>query len=172
MTAPADPRQHSHSRIRVPRDSWPYFIVSDSRLPQPEGPGPRIYIPQERVAQLYPQSLVSLLVASYDSQGYGGGIGTRLQFGCPNNVFTKLFPSNSCYTAACLHSCYLAMGLHVTVLSKLCNLRSLLYRFAQAPVFSIPVREISESWEPLFLNCFIPDTTVSKMKPQDTWCLF
>jgi hypothetical protein len=26
-------RQHSHSRVRVPWDSWPYFTVSDSRLP-------------------------------------------------------------------------------------------------------------------------------------------
>jgi hypothetical protein len=32
----------------VPLDSWPYLTVSDSRLPQPEGPGPRIYIPQEK----------------------------------------------------------------------------------------------------------------------------
>jgi hypothetical protein len=28
---------------------------------------------------------------------------------------TKLFPSNSCFTVAHLHSCYLAVGLHVTV---------------------------------------------------------
>jgi hypothetical protein len=32
-----------------------------------------------------------------------------------NNVFTDLFPSNSCCTVTCLHSCYLAMGLHVTI---------------------------------------------------------
>jgi hypothetical protein len=43
----ADPRQRSHSWVRVPRDSWPYFTVSNSRLPQPGGPGPLIYIPQE-----------------------------------------------------------------------------------------------------------------------------
>jgi hypothetical protein len=30
------------------------------------------------VAQLYSQALGSLFVASYDSQGYGGGILTRL----------------------------------------------------------------------------------------------
>jgi hypothetical protein len=30
------------------------------------------------MAQLYPQALGSLFVASYDSQGYGGGIRTRL----------------------------------------------------------------------------------------------
>jgi hypothetical protein len=48
------------------------------RLPQPGGPGPRIYIPRDKVAQLYPRALGSLYVASYDSQGYGGGILTRL----------------------------------------------------------------------------------------------
>jgi hypothetical protein len=39
--------QRSHSRGRVPRDSWPYFTVSDSRLSQSGGPGSRIYIPRK-----------------------------------------------------------------------------------------------------------------------------
>jgi hypothetical protein len=34
--------------------------------------------PRNRVAQLHPQALGSLFVASYDSQGYGGGVQTRL----------------------------------------------------------------------------------------------
>jgi hypothetical protein len=34
---------------------------------QPGGPGPRIYIPHEPVAQLHPQALGSLFVASYGS---------------------------------------------------------------------------------------------------------
>jgi hypothetical protein len=34
-----------------------------------------------RVAQLYPRALGSLSVASYDSQGYGGGIVTHLYKG-------------------------------------------------------------------------------------------
>jgi hypothetical protein len=29
-------------------DSWPYFTLPDSRLPQPGGPETRIYIPQEQ----------------------------------------------------------------------------------------------------------------------------
>jgi hypothetical protein len=41
------PRQRSHSQVRVQRDSRPHFSVSDSRLPQPGGPGPCIYIPPE-----------------------------------------------------------------------------------------------------------------------------
>jgi hypothetical protein len=48
FTIAAGPRQRSHSRILVPRDSWPHFTVSDSRLSQPGGPGPRIYIPHEQ----------------------------------------------------------------------------------------------------------------------------
>jgi hypothetical protein len=41
-------------RSRVPRDSWPYITVSDSRLPTPGGPGPCIYIPQEQGDQFIP----------------------------------------------------------------------------------------------------------------------
>jgi hypothetical protein len=37
--------------------------------------------PSDRVAQLYPQAPGSLFVASYDSQGYGGRILTRLHTG-------------------------------------------------------------------------------------------
>jgi hypothetical protein len=36
---------------------------------------------RNRVAQLYPRALGSLSVASYDSQGYGGGIRPRLHMG-------------------------------------------------------------------------------------------
>jgi hypothetical protein len=32
-----------------------------------------------------------------------------------NNVSTEIFPSNACCTVACLHSCYLATSLHVTL---------------------------------------------------------
>jgi hypothetical protein len=86
----------------------PHFTVSDSRLPQPGGPGSRIYIPQEqggpvmspgtgfpfrrllRLAGLrWPgytlQALGSFFVASYDSQGYGGGIRPRLHTGGESN---------------------------------------------------------------------------------------
>jgi hypothetical protein len=33
FTIASDPRQRSHFRVRVPWDSWPYFTVSDLRLP-------------------------------------------------------------------------------------------------------------------------------------------
>jgi hypothetical protein len=51
FTIAAGPRQRSNSRIRVPWDSRPYFTVSFE---------------------------TSLFVASYDSQGHGGGIRSRL----------------------------------------------------------------------------------------------
>jgi hypothetical protein len=37
--------------------------------------------PRNRVAQSYPRTLGSIFVACYDSQGYGGGIRTRLHKG-------------------------------------------------------------------------------------------
>jgi hypothetical protein len=72
FTTAAGPRRDSHSQVRVPRESWPYFTVLDSILPLPGGPGPRIYIPQEQGGPVIPQALGSLFVASYDSQSYGG----------------------------------------------------------------------------------------------------
>jgi hypothetical protein len=46
-----------------------------------EGQVPVIISPRKKVAQLHPQALGSPFVASYDSQGYGGGIQTRLTLG-------------------------------------------------------------------------------------------
>jgi hypothetical protein len=54
FTIAAEPRQRSHSQVLVPRDSWPHFTVSDSRLPQPRGTGPLIYIPQEQDSAVMP----------------------------------------------------------------------------------------------------------------------
>jgi hypothetical protein len=48
FTIAAGLRQRKYSRVRVPWDSWPQITVSDSRLSQPGGPGPRTYIPQEQ----------------------------------------------------------------------------------------------------------------------------
>jgi hypothetical protein len=54
FTIAVAPRQRSHSQVRDPRDSWTDFTVSDSRLPQPGGPGPRIYILQKQGAPVIP----------------------------------------------------------------------------------------------------------------------
>jgi hypothetical protein len=54
FTIAAGFRQRSHSRARISRDWWLYFTVSDSRHPQAEGPGPRIYVPQEQGGPVLP----------------------------------------------------------------------------------------------------------------------
>jgi hypothetical protein len=61
-----------HALVRVPRNH-DLILLSQLRLPKPGGPGLRVYIPQEQSGQLYPRAL-----GSFDSQGYGGGIVTRL----------------------------------------------------------------------------------------------
>jgi hypothetical protein len=98
FTIAAGPRQRTHSRIRVTWDSRPYFTLSDSRLPQPGGAGSGIYIPQELDGSVYPQELGSLFVDSYDSQGYGGGIRTRLHTGFSLLLLTCLAYNNSAGT--------------------------------------------------------------------------
>jgi hypothetical protein len=73
FTIAAGPRQRSHSRE---------FTVSDSRLPNLEGQVPVFIFPRNRGGPvIHPQALDSLFVASYDSQGYDGGIRPRLHTG-------------------------------------------------------------------------------------------
>jgi hypothetical protein len=81
FTIAAGPRQRSHSRIRVPgaRDHILLSQIRDS--PNLEGQVPIFVSPRNRVAQLYPQGLGPLFVASYDSQSYDGDIRTRLHGG-------------------------------------------------------------------------------------------
>jgi hypothetical protein len=59
----ASPRQRNRYRVRIPRDSLLYFTVSDSRLL--EGQVPVLKYPRNWAAQLYPQALGFLFVASY-----------------------------------------------------------------------------------------------------------
>jgi hypothetical protein len=74
----AGPRQHSHSQVRVPRDLY-HILVSQIRdSANLEGQVFVFMSHRNKVTQLYPQALGSPFVASSDSQGYGGGIRTRL----------------------------------------------------------------------------------------------
>jgi hypothetical protein len=102
-TIATGPRQCSHSQVRVPRDSWPHFTLSDSRLPQPGGPGPRIDIPHEQSGPVIPQVRGSIFVASYDSQGYSGGIRPHLHTG-PDWVAPTVFLITSFYGPNRKHS--------------------------------------------------------------------
>jgi hypothetical protein len=81
FTVAADPRQRSHSRGRIPRDSWHILLSQVRDSPNLEDQVPVFMSPRDRVAQLYLQAPGSLFVASYDSQGYGGGVRTRLHMG-------------------------------------------------------------------------------------------
>jgi hypothetical protein len=54
FTVAADSRQRSHSRVRNPRDFWPYFTLSDLRHLQPGRPCSCIYIPQEQGGTVIP----------------------------------------------------------------------------------------------------------------------
>jgi hypothetical protein len=56
-----------------------HTLLSHLRLPTLEVQVPVFISPRNRVTQLYLRTLVSLYVASYKAQGYGGGILTRLQ---------------------------------------------------------------------------------------------
>jgi hypothetical protein len=54
FTIAAGPRQRSHSHVRVPRDSWPHFTVSNSRLPPTwRARSPYLY-PQEQGGPVVP----------------------------------------------------------------------------------------------------------------------
>jgi hypothetical protein len=69
FTVGAVSRQRSLSRVQVPQNSRPYFIVSSETPPTWRARSPR-----NRVTQFYHWALGSPFVASCDSQGYGGGV--------------------------------------------------------------------------------------------------
>jgi hypothetical protein len=74
FTIAAGFRQSSHSQVRVPRVSWPYFTNPDSKLPQPGELGPRIYFPQEQGGSVILPGTGSIFVASCNFLGYEGDI--------------------------------------------------------------------------------------------------
>jgi hypothetical protein len=62
-----------------PRGSHDHILLSQIRdSPNLEDLVPIFISPRNKVARLYPEALGSLFIASYDSQGYGGGIRSRL----------------------------------------------------------------------------------------------
>jgi hypothetical protein len=65
------------------RETHDHILLSQIRnSPNQEGQVPVFISPRNRVSRLYPQSLGSLFVPSYDSQGYGGSIRPRLYYIC------------------------------------------------------------------------------------------
>jgi hypothetical protein len=55
-----------------------FYCLRFETPPNLESQVPVFISHRNRVARLYPQTPGSLFIASYDSQGYGGGIRTRL----------------------------------------------------------------------------------------------
>jgi hypothetical protein len=70
-----------------------HILLSHLRLPQPGGPGPCIYIPQEQGGPVIPRALGSFLSPLTTRRDYGGGILTRLHTGltCKGNS-SNLYP--------------------------------------------------------------------------------
>jgi hypothetical protein len=102
-----------------------HFTVPDSRLPQPEEPGSVFISPRNRVSQIYPQALSSILIASYDLKGYGGSIWTGLEGRTFSNyrLVLVIYPRPGPHRKqrfkqllyyCLLHSYYLAMPLSLT----------------------------------------------------------
>jgi hypothetical protein len=104
FTVAAGPRRGTHDHI----------LLSQTRnSPNLEGHVPVFISSRSRVAQLYPQAQGSLFVASYDSQGYGGDIRTRLHTGTPesrkvSSVYTRNFGSERRENTTSNSSCVLS----------------------------------------------------------------
>jgi hypothetical protein len=111
-----------------------FCLRLETSPPIVERPGPRIYIPHEQGGPVIPPGTGFPFRCLLRPKGYSGGIRTSLHVGTESaqktsrplspvlllpgkeRVSTELFPSNGFCTVACLHSCYLAMGLHVLLL--------------------------------------------------------
>jgi hypothetical protein len=63
------------------RETHDILLSPIRHSPNLEGQVPVFISPRNGVAQLYPQALASLFVASYDSRSYSRGIGPRLHTG-------------------------------------------------------------------------------------------
>jgi hypothetical protein len=91
------------SESRGTRDHILLSQIRDS--PNLEDHVPVFICLRNRVAQLYPQALGPLFVASYDSQGYGGGIRTRLHVTALSDFPCQLSTFGTDHTENLLYSC-------------------------------------------------------------------
>jgi hypothetical protein len=87
FTIAAGPRQRSHSRARIPRDSITMFYRLRLETPPTwRATSPYLY-PQEQSDPVMPH-------VSYESQGYGWDIRTRLHVGMTLNLPVKGVPNS------------------------------------------------------------------------------
>jgi hypothetical protein len=127
-------------KSRVPRASRPHFTASDSRLPQPGGLSPLIYLlgigclgytpgtgfPYRRLLLLAGLRWRYLTSPPHVTYVYNPSANRTenlfhycVFYRCRGNVSTGLLPSNDCYTVPSLHSSYLSVVLHVTILNSI-----------------------------------------------------
>jgi hypothetical protein len=88
------------SLVSKSRRTHGHILLSHLRLPQPGGPGPCVYIPQEQGGLVIPLGSGVPFVASYDSQSYVGCILTSLHTGQAVYVYgllTLTFSAKSLY---------------------------------------------------------------------------
>jgi hypothetical protein len=90
FTTAAGSRQRSHSQVQFPRDSWPYFTVSDSRFRQTGGPDPCIYIPQEQGGP------VPKISESYVTTG-GRSVSQSVYLGIKHQIFITVGQLRVCW---------------------------------------------------------------------------
>jgi hypothetical protein len=107
FTIAAGPRQRSHSQVRVQRDSWPHFTVSDSSLPQPGRPGPSIYNPQEQSGPVTPQGtglnfILSLSLMLRPTGSRSVYLGIKHPSGFYDQIFVTVKQLRFCWCERCL----------------------------------------------------------------------
>jgi hypothetical protein len=94
------PCQSSHSWVEVPQNSRPYFTVSSETPSTWRARSPYLYPPGTGWPSYTPGAVGSLFVASYGSQGYGGGILTRLHTGYTVSRSTYIYKFSSYLTGS------------------------------------------------------------------------
>jgi hypothetical protein len=123
FTNAAGLRQRSHSRVRVPWESWPYFTVSDSRLPFSSLPTTRratveVFDPAS-TRDWWSEALTRLVASSYNLST------DRIEniFSNSSSIVTCWFvAAETCLlrrglaTAAFICSTILAFSRHITIL--------------------------------------------------------
>jgi hypothetical protein len=120
FTIAAGPRQRNHSRVRVELyclriETLPTWKPRSQYL-YPPGTGWPSYTPRHWVPFSSPPTTRRAMMEVFGPRH--GPQRKRLFHYCVfprcrgNNLSTELFPSNGYCTVACLHSCYLTMGLH------------------------------------------------------------
>jgi hypothetical protein len=114
FTIPAGPCQRNHSRVRVPWDSRPCFIVSDSRLPYSSPPTTL----RSTVEGLEPASTQKLSELSFVLRLYGVSVSMETcslpswfpRIHLHGNVFVNLFPSNG---STCHNDIYIYIYIYI-----------------------------------------------------------